>query len=280
MAKNSNGIAGGRSLRSRQMVGKYRIEKVLGVGGFGKVYAAFDTIEGTRVALKIPHEQLVDEELLESFRKEVRLLAKLDHPNVLVLKDASMIDGRFVIATRMGRETFDDRISRRMSVPSALGYAEQMIAGVAYAHGMGVIHCDIKPENFIVFEDDELRLADFGIAKVATLTILASGTGTVGHMPTEQAMGKPSMRSDVFSLGLIIYRMLAGQWPEYPFVWPPPGAARLREKRIHPDLIAFIRKSISPNPRDRFVNAIKMEEQFEKLHPQAIQHLKRRAKKK
>ena len=265
----------GRSIRARQMIGKYRIEKQIGIGGFARVYAAVDTIEGTRVALKIPHEHYVDDDLMDAFKQEVRLLARLDHPNILVLKDANVIDDRLVIATRLGQETLDDRLKRRMSVPTALGLAEQMIAAVAYAHDVGLIHCDIKPENFILFDDDDIRLADFGIAKVGTMTIAGSGTGTVGHMSTEQAMGKPTMRSDVFSLGLIIYRMLAGQWPEYPFDWPAPGANNLRKKRVHPDLIAFIRKSISAKPRDRFANAIRMEEQFDSLYPKVIRHLKK-----
>ncbi len=257
------------------MLGKYRIEKLIASGGFAKVYSAIDTIEGTRVALKIPHEHYVDAELMDAFKQEVRLLARLDHPNILVLKDANVVDGQLVIATRLGRETLHDRLTRRMSVPTALGFAEQMIAAVSYAHDAGLIHCDIKPENFIIFEDDDLRLADFGIAKVSTMTIAGSGTGTVGHMSTEQAMGKPSMRSDVFSVGLIIYRMLAGQWPEYPFDWPAPGAVNLRKKRVHPDMIAFIRKSISPKSRDRFASAIKMEEHFESLHAKALRHLKK-----
>ncbi|WP_238381173.1 serine/threonine-protein kinase [Mariniblastus fucicola] len=263
------------NLKARQSVGKYRLQKLIGVGGFARVYAALDTIEGSQVALKIPHEHYVDDELMEAFRQEVRLLARLDHPNILTLKDASIIDDRLVIATRLGKETLQDRLMRRMSVPTALGFAEQMIAGVAHAHEAGLIHCDIKPENFIVFEGDQLRLADFGIAKVATMTISGSGTGTVGHMSTEQAMGKPSMRSDVFSLGLIIFRMLSGKWPEYPFEWPAPGTNNLRRKHVHPDLIAFIRKSISPKPRDRFSDAIRMEEQFGPLHAKALRHLKK-----
>ena len=129
------------------------------------------------------------------------------------------------------------------------------------------MHCDIKPENFILFDDDELRLTDFGIAKVCDITIVGSGTGTIGHMAPEQAMGKPSMRSDVFSLGLIIYRMLTGVWPEYPFAWPPPGASTLRTRRIHPEMIRFIKKAISPLPRNRFADALKMEQEFERLYP-------------
>lgn len=184
--------------RPRQMFGKFRIAKLLANSGFAKVYSAFDTIEGIWVALKLPHGHFVDDDMIDLFRHEVRLVAKLDHPNILPVKEANFIDGQFVVATRLGHETLADRLTRRMSVPTALGMAEQMIAAVAYAHEVGIIHCDVKPENFILFADNQLRLADFGIAKVSTITVAGSGTGTIGHMAPEQAMGRPSMRSDVF----------------------------------------------------------------------------------
>lgn len=263
-----------RPIRARQQLGKYRIERKIGEGGFATVYAATDTIEGIRVAIKIPHEHYVSDELLENFRQEVRVAAKLDHPHVLALKDASIIDGRFVVVTLLGNQTLQDRLQKRLSTLKALEYAEQMIAAVAYVHECGLIHCDIKPDNFIIFDDDHLRLADFGIAKVSRKTIEGSGTGTIGHMSLEQAMGRPSMRSDVFSLGLIIYRMLAGFWPEYPFDWPPPGAANLRRKFVHPDMISLIRKSISSRPRDRFSDATRMQEQFDIVYPKTMRHLR------
>jgi serine/threonine protein kinase len=93
-----------------------------------------------------------------------------------------------------------------------------MTSAIAYAHAHNrVIHCDVKPDNFILFPDNVLKLADFGIAKVAYQTLRASGSGTVGYVAPEQAMGKPSFRSDVFSLGLILYRMFSGVLPEWPY---------------------------------------------------------------
>ena len=91
-------------------------------------------------------------------------------------------------------------------------------------------------------------------------------------------MGRPNKRSDVFSLGLIMYRMLSGEWPEYPFDWPPPGAQNLRRKRVHPDLIQMIRKAISPRPRDRFADAVQMEERYEEIYKTALRNLKRKPK--
>ncbi len=255
-------------LKARQRLGKYRIERRLGEGGFAFVYQAMDTIEGVRVALKIPRSNLVTPEVLQDFRNEVRLTAKLDHPNILPLKDASFIDQHFVITFLLGEKTLADRIRCRLALSTALDFTEQMLQAVAYAHGMKVMHCDIKPENFILFTNNRLRLADFGIARVAQRTIKGSGSGSVGYMAPEQAMGHPSLKSDVFSLGLIICRMLSGQWPEWPFNWPPPGYSQLRRK-AHPDLIAFVKRAIEPNPRRRFRDAEHMLNAFHRLRPRA-----------
>lgn len=243
-------------LRVRQKLGKYRIEKRLGVGGFSAVFQAMDTIEGIRVAIKVPHRSLVNGHTIEEFRNEVRLTARLDHPNILGLKDASIVDGHFLIVTRLGEQTLDDRLHRRLSVPTALQFAEQMLEAVAYAHRHRVIHCDIKPENMILFANQRLCLTDFGIAKIAQRTITGRGTGTVGYMAPEQAMGRPSARSDVFSLGLIIYRMFSGEWPEWPYK-SLPGLHRVRRK-VHPDFIPFFRKCFDMDTRKRFRDAEQM----------------------
>lgn len=239
------------------------------------MYSATDTIEGIDVALKIPRGDYVDQEMLDLFKQEVRLVARLDHPNILPIKNADFIDGKFVVATRLGDETLESRLERRISTRKCLTCFEQMIAGLACAHEANVMHCDIKPENFILFGADTIMLADFGIAKVSRLTIEGSGTGTVGHMAPEQAMGRPSKRSDVFSMGLIMYRMLTGFWPRYPFDWPAPGAIRLKKRRIHPDLIRFIRKAIEPRPNGRFIDAVQMEEIFDEVYETALRNLTR-----
>lgn len=257
------------TLRVRQIVGKYRIEKRLSEGGFATVYQAFDTIEGLRVALKIPHPKLVDGDVLKDFRTEVRLASKLDHPNILSLKDASFIENRLVIAYPLGERSLADRLRNRMSLAMALHLGEQLLEAVAHAHSQRIIHCDIKPENCILFANHHLKLADFGIAKVAQRTVRGAGTGTVGYMAPEQAMGKPSLRSDVFSSGLILYRMLSGEWPEWPYPWPAPGYARLR-RRVPPEMIAFLRRAIDPLPRKRFRDGEQMLALFERLKKRAL----------
>jgi len=262
------------AFKARQRVGKYRIERRLCEGGFAAVYQAMDTIEGIRVALKVPYDQNVNDEVLRDFRHEVRLAARLDHPHILPLKDASFIDHHFVITLPLGERTLAERLLKRISFRAAMHYAEQLLEAVAYAHRQRIIHCDIKPENIILFPGDHLKLMDFGIAKVAHKTVRGAGTGTVGYMAPEQAMGKPSLRSDVFSVGLILYRMFAGEWPEWPFEWPPPGIERMK-RRVHPELIAFLRKAIEPNPRRRFVDADQMRAAFERIALRANRHYSR-----
>ena len=262
-------VSAGPAVRAGQRLGKYRIVRRLSEGGFAVVYEALDTIEGVRVALKIPHANVLVPHVLADFRREVRLAAGLDHPNILPVKDASMIDGRFVVALALGAESLDSRLGRRMSSRTAVSLADQILSAAAFAHRHRIMHCDIKPENLILFPGGRVRLTDFGIAKVAQKTIEASGAGTLGYIAPEQAMGRPSFRSDVFSLGLILYRMFSGHLPEWPYGWPPPGYDRLR-RRVHADLIALLRRALSVDPRRRFRDADQMLAAFRRVKPRAI----------
>lgn len=262
------------SLRIGSRLGKYRLERRMGTGAYATVYAARDTLLGVKVALKIPFETYMTADLLDEFRREVRLTMKFEHPHILTIRDASFIDGHFVIVSPLAEKTLDDRIRKRISFETAYSMLTQLLEAVSHAHQHDVIHCDIKPENILLFGKNHLRLGDFGIAKAARKTIDASGTGTVGHMAPEQAMGKPSMRSDVFSVGLIAYRMLSGVWPEYPFQWPMEGAAIIR-RRAHADLVDIIRKSLSVNPRQRYRDASQMLEQWYSARNKAIRFARR-----
>ncbi len=257
-------------IKVRSKLGKYRIEKCLAEGRFADVFQAYDTVEGIRVALKILRPRYMDEETLEDFKKEVRLTAPLDHPNILPIKNANFIEGHFVVVYHLGDGTLADRLTRRVSLEKALSYAEQILAGLAHAHAQRILHGDVKPENFILFEE-RVRLADFGIAKVALRTLEASGSGTIGYMAPEQALGKPSLRSDVFAAGLVLYRLFAGVVPEWPFEWPLPGGERLR-RSLHPDLIALLRRALRLDPRGRFEDAGHMLEAFRAVKPRALKH--------
>ena len=219
------------------------------------------------VALKIPYAHLITEESLDSFRREVRLVAKLEHPHIQPLKYADFIDGHFVIVTALGLGTLDERLSKRLSAKTAVDFARQMIRAIAFAHENKIIHCDVKPDNFLLFPDNQLRLTDFGIARVAHRTLKGSGAGTVGYVAPEQAMGSPSFRSDVFSLGLLMHRMFTGKLPAWPFTWPFVGHDKL-QKTYAAELVELIRKSTELEAKRRYRDGVQMLSAFERIrHP-------------
>ena len=248
-------------LRARQKIGKYRISGRIASGPLADVYRAYDTIHRTRVALKIPKES--GHTGHEEFLHEVQVAAKLGHPNILPVLNASYIGEHFVIAMELGEESLADRLERRISTARALDLAGQALAGLAHAHEHKIIHCDIKPENFILFPGDQLRLADFGFAKISLRTVKASGSGTIDYIAPEQAMGRPKFQSDVFSLGLVLYRLFSGRLPEWPFAWPMVGHERL-SARVRPEFVAMLRKAIQLDPANRYRDATQMLAAFER----------------
>ncbi len=131
-----------------------------------------------------------------------------------------------------------------------------------------MVHCDIKPENFILFPDNVLKLADFGFAKLNLRTLKASGSGTIDYIAPEQAMGRPKFQSDVFSLGLVVYRLLSGRLPEWPFEWPLAGQDKLA-KRVRPEIIDVLKNAIQLHPNKRYRNAIEMYAAFRKAQSTA-----------
>lgn len=261
-------------LRARQKIGKYRILGKIASGPLADVYRAYDSIQKIRVALKIPKQSELadDDEILH----EVRVATRLQHPNILSVLNASYIDDHFVIAMELGEQSLADRIERRMSTQLAIDLSGQAIAALAYAHEKKVIHCDIKPENYILFPGNQLKLADFGFAKRCVRTLKASGSGTIEYIAPEQAMGWPKFQSDVFSVGLVVYRMLSGKLPTWPYEWPLQGFDRLTA-RVRPEMAEFLQNAIQIDPNKRFRDATAMHLEFEKLRSHARRQ--KRAKK-
>ena len=256
------------------MLGKYRIERRLADGGRAAVFQAYDTIHGVKVALKIPEQEVTDEDFLNEFRREARVSMRMEHPNVLPILNACFIDDYFVIAMPLGIETLADRMTRRMSTDLCVNFTRQALAALAHSHGSKIIHCDVKPENFIIFPGNRLRLTDFGFSKIAVRSVRrASGSGTVGYLAPEQALGRPMFQSDVFALGLVIYEMFSGQLPEWPYQWPPPGHARIRGK-LKPRILAWLRKAIEFRPQDRYRNAVAMERAFNEIHAKVLRRVR------
>jgi serine/threonine-protein kinase len=249
-------------------LGKYRLGRRIGEGGFSVVYRAKDTIEGIDVALKIPHA--LSGEDYDDLLKEIRINVRLEHPNVLGIKNATVADHRLVIAYPLADGTLADRLRYRMSGETALDIFEQILVAVSYAHSQRVIHCDINPNNILLY-GDTAKLADFGLARISMRTrgVHGSGSGTVGYVAPEQAMGRPSYRSDVFSLGLVAYRLFAGTVPEWPYKRPLPNIKRLR-RRLSKEMVDFIFKAIEVEERKRFTNAVKMAAAYGRMRTEPL----------
>ena len=264
-----------RPLRARSRVGKYRVQGLISEGGFARVYRAHDTIEDLPVALKVPSEHPLSKESLHDLQREIRLNARLEHPNILPIRNADIIDGRLIIAYPLGVESLADRMTRRLGLPRVLDFGEQLLEALAHAHERRIAHCDVKPDNVILFKGNRLRLGDFGLARIALKTVVASGSGTLGYMAPEQAMGRPSVRSDVFAVGLILYRLFTGRLPEWPFEWPFDGHGAL-ERKATPGMIALIRRSLRVNQHRRFPDAQEMLARYRRLLPAARRRVPQR----
>jgi serine/threonine-protein kinase len=225
--------AGGDALVGRVLDGKYEIIAPLGAGGMGAVYRARRVLIGDEVAVKVLHTKFVnDEKLVERFRREARAAAQLHHPNVVTIHDygeARGTDGFAYIVMELVRgESLRELLRRegRLDERRAVSLMRDVCAGVGAAHRRGIVHRDIKPDNIIVTPADEdslserVKVVDFGIAKLrdmaveSTLTEAGVMVGTLFYMAPEQCKGEPlDVRADVYSLGAMLYEMLAGSPP-------------------------------------------------------------------
>jgi serine/threonine-protein kinase len=197
-----------------QALGKYRILEPLGSGGFGTVYLAEDTWIDKRVAIKVPHRQNIDfGELL----REPRLLASLNHPNIVTVNTAEKQDGVFFIVMEyVPGDTLETIILEQgaLELPRALDYTCQIANAVEHAHRQGVIHRDLRPANVFVGDRGVLKVGDFGTSRF--LEIAAHGTTVIGsppYMAPEQFEGRAVFASDLYSLGVTMYQMLTGALP-------------------------------------------------------------------
>jgi serine/threonine-protein kinase len=211
-------------------IGRYQIRKLLGAGGMGQVYLAQDTQLDRPVALKLlPANFTADVDRLRRFKQEARATSALNHPNILTIYEIGEADGAHFIATEFidGMTLRHHLAANTLKMSEALDVASQMTSALAAAHEAGVVHRDIKPENAMLRKDGYVKILDFGLAKLAeraesvdseaiTLAETDPGVvmGTVGYMSPEQARGLTvDARSDIFSMGVVLYEMLTGRPP-------------------------------------------------------------------
>ena len=248
-----------------QIVGKYKILSTIGSGGFGTVFLADDTWISKKVALKVPHKQGVDfGELL----REPRLLASLNHPNIVTILTAEKQENVFFIVMEyVPGETLESIINRdgALDMTRALDYTCQICNAVDHAHKAGVLHRDLRPSNVLVGDSGMLKVADFGTSRF--LEIAAHGTTVIGsppYMAPEQFHGKAVFASDVYSLGVTMYQMLTGMLP---YDTPSPqdlerlmrgdlvSAPRTKNPKIPKALNDIILKAMAPDIHNRYQRA-------------------------
>ena len=253
---------------------RYRLERELGAGGMATVYLAHDIKHDRKVALKVLKPELAAVIGAERFLREIKTIASLQHPHILGLIDSGEVDGTaYFVMPFVEGESLRDLLNREKQLPiaDATRIATEVSAALDYAHRHGVIHRDIKPEN-ILLHDGSALVADFGIALAVTtaggqrMTQTGMSLGTPHYMSPEQAMGEREItaRSDIYSLGAVLYEMLIG---EAPFTGPtaqaivakvmtekPVSPSRLRET-VPPALDAVVLTALQKLPADRFANA-------------------------
>ena len=248
-----------------QTIGKFKILSALGSGGFGTVYLAEDTWIGKKVALKVPHRQSVNfGELL----KEPRLLANLNHPNIVTVLTAEKQDNVFYIVMEyVAGETLENVICRdgALDVNQSLDFTCQICNAVDYAHRQGVIHRDLRPANVLVAENGLIKVADFGTSRV--LELAEHGTTVIGsppYMAPEQFHGRATFASDIYSLGVSMYQMMTGTLP---YQTPVPAdieklmrgdlvsPPRVRNGRIPQRINDIIMKAMAPEVSERYQRA-------------------------
>ena len=254
--------------------GRYRIEQVLGRGGMGIVYKAIDTQLDETVAIKtLPGDVMQrSPEDLERFKREIRLARKITHRNVLRTYDYGEADGVYFISMEFVRGyTLSELESetKELATRAAMGIARQICRGLHAAHEQGIIHRDIKPQNVLIDSKGEVKLMDFGIARVAESTeaMTQAGliVGTPHYMSPEQVQGKPlDPRSDVYSMGVLIYEMLAGHRPFESSSLTGVLAAHITEKpapllQMRPEVGAqisdIVMKCLAKDPKQRYADA-------------------------
>ncbi|HET6569117.1 MAG TPA: protein kinase [Rhodothermales bacterium] len=201
-------------------IGRYKIEEVLGVGGMGIVYRARDTRLKRPVAIKLlPSDIGVEPGARQRLIAEATAASSIDHPNVAVVHEIGENDEghTYIVMTLYEGETLKEKLAAGpLPVLKAVSYAAQMAEGLHRAHASGVIHRDVKPANVMVTGDDVVKILDFGLAKLAHTDLTVAGTvmGTVAYMSPEQARGESvDARTDIWSLGVVLYEMLTGKQP-------------------------------------------------------------------
>jgi hypothetical protein len=249
---------------------RYELEELVGTGGMSSVFRARDLQLGRRVAIKILHERLAgDPEYLERFRREARAVAKLSHPNIVTVIDRGDDDGRqYIVFEHVEGENLKELVQRtgRLPVRRAIELGLAVADGLAFAHDQGLVHRDVKPQNVLLSREGDVKVTDFGIARSLEVEHGVTQTGTVlgtgEYLAPEQASGRPvSPATDVYSLGVVLWELLAGDVPfsgenfvavALRHVNEPPPSLQEQRPDVSPRLAATVERALAKDPARRF----------------------------
>jgi serine/threonine-protein kinase len=253
--------------------GRYRLTERIATGGMGTIWAAEDEVLSRKVAVKVLNEGLTSEpRFTERFRREARAAAQLTHPNIAGTFDYGEDDGRpYIVLELIDGETLADRLSRvgKLAPEEAARIAASVAQALAYAHGTGIVHRDVKPANVMITERGEVKVMDFGIAAsvvgASGLTATGAVMGTAKYLSPEQARGdKATPASDIYALGVVMYETLSGISPFERETAVATAMAHIREdprplREVAPEvpesLAGLVHRCLAKDPKDRPTDA-------------------------
>ena len=261
--------------------GRYQVVRKLGAGGMANVYLAEDQELGRRVAIKILNDRHAnDDQFVERFRREAKNAAALSHPNIVSIYDRGEAEGTYYIAMEFldGRTLKELVVSRGPApVTVSVEYARQILQALRFAHRHGIVHRDIKPHNVLVDAEGRVKVTDFGIARAGTSQMTEAGSivGTAQYLSPEQARGTDvDQRSDVYSLGIVLYELLTGTVPfngdtpveiamKHLSAVPEPPSTRRPD--VPRDLDLIVMRALAKDPADRYQSAEEMDADLERF---------------
>ena len=247
-----------------QTVGKYQILSNLGSGGFGTVFLAKDVWIDKKVAIKVPHRQGGD---FDDLLQEPRLLAALDHTNIVGIVTAERVDGVFFIVMEYIKgESLEAVLDREKSLdlPRSLAYTVQTLKGVEHAHQAQILHRDLRPANVLVSESGVVKVADFGTSRLLEKSHATTVIGSPPYMAPEQFQGRAVLASDIYSVGVMLYQMLTGTLPYFS---PNPAQIermvaqgrctppKIRNSQIPREISDIVMKALAPEVSERYQRA-------------------------
>src|SRR5258706_15406681 len=261
--------------------GRYRILRKRGRGGMANVCLAEDEVLGRRVAIKILNDRYAnDDQFVERFRREAKHAAALEHPNIVSIYDRGEAEGTYYIAMEyLDGRSLKELIVQRGPAPVTVSveYARQILSALRFAHRHGIVHRDIKPHNVLVDAEGRVKVTDFGIARAGASQMTEAGSivGTAQYLSPEQARGTTvDQRSDLYSLGIVLYELLTGTLPfngDTPveiamkhLSQTPAPPSQLRPELPH-DVDLVLTRALAKDPDDRYQSAEEMDADLERL---------------